>query len=66
MSSVSVSVATVQCSGVSVWHCGWSLPQVHDGENPEADLPRYIEVSEHEDEAGDREETTGTRLTFGN
>lgn len=56
---MSVSVAAVQCSGVSVWQCGGSLSQGPDGENPAADLSGHPEVPEHEDEAGDRKETTG-------
>lgn len=54
-----VSVAAVQCSGVSVRQCGGSLSQGPDGENLEADLSRHLEVPEHANEAGDRKETTG-------
>lgn len=42
-----------------MWKCSWGLSQIPDGENPEADLSGHFEMFKHEDEIGDRKETTG-------
>lgn len=55
----SLSAASVQCRGVSLWQRSGSLSQGPNGENFTADFSRYSEVPEHADEAGDRKETTG-------